>query len=560
MDEKEQIKQHMKKIYFLIALNMTLIFMQAQNFQWAKREGLYAYDYGYGIGTDNAGNVYVAGKYEDTANFSGITVPCAGNHDIFVARYSSSGALNWIHTGGGILGDYAHSMTLDKTNNYVYVAGEVEGYNDIITFPGSTFTLNTFGDNDIFVSKYDLSGNLLWVKSAGWVKNEKALGVTYDNSGNVYICGYFTDTTKFSGPYIISKGGHDIFVAKYDGSGNLQWVQTTGSSGRDEALSIKCDANGDVYVCGLMSSGCMFGSTTFTCSPNYLDAFIVKYSPSGSVIWAKSGGGSYDDVAWSLTIDNNNKIFVAGEFNAYAVFSGSPLTTAGNADIFIASYDGSGNLQWIKQAGGTLIDRARGIGTDGSNLFITGQFGSTANFGSYAVTAVDSSDIFMASLSNNGTFQWVSAVGGPPDAPESLGYESGIAIHGETNGNVYATGALLSGGVFGGTTLMPYSRTDMFLTKLNQLSGIKTIADKSPKAIYVYPNPATGSFIIDMSQVAEQKAEINIYNSLGQLIDKRTLKAPSKITIELPDQEKGIYIVEVKGENDLAYRGKLIVQ
>ncbi|MGZ3931896.1 MAG: T9SS type A sorting domain-containing protein, partial [Bacteroidia bacterium] len=274
---------------------------------------------------------------------------------------------------------------------------------------------------------------------------------------------------------------------------------------------------------------------------------------------AKSGGGAYDDVAWSLTTDSNNKVYVTGEFNAYALFNGSPLTTSGNADIFVACYDGTGNLQWLKQAGGPLIDRARGIGTDGSNIFITGQFGATANFGSSAVTAVDSSDIFMAGMNNSGTFQWANSVGGAADAPESLGYESGNAICAEVSGNVYATGALLSGGIFGGTSLTPYDRTDMFLTKLNQVSGIKSF-DKSAKPVYVYPNPATGNVVIDMSQLSEQKAEVSIYNSLGQLVDKRSTKAPSKLSIELSAQEKGIYIVEVKGENDPVYREKLIVE
>ncbi|MGZ3931910.1 MAG: SBBP repeat-containing protein, partial [Bacteroidia bacterium] len=288
--ESETIKNNnMKKIYLFMALNLTFIVAQAQYFQWAKREGLYAYDYGYGIGTDANGNVYVAGKYEQAANFSGVILPCAANncnHEIYVAQYSPNGNLNWIHTGGGTLGDYAHAMTLDKTN-YVYVAGEVEGFNNVITFPGSTFTLTTYGDNDIFVSKYDLTGNLLWVKSMGWTKSEKALGVAYDNSGNVYICGYFTDTTRFGGPSTAltpGKGDLDIFIAKFDASGTLQWAQTAGSPGRDEALSIKCDGNGDIYICGMMSNNCMFGATTLTCTGNYLEAFVAKYSPSGSKI------------------------------------------------------------------------------------------------------------------------------------------------------------------------------------------------------------------------------------------------------------------------------------
>src|SRR3954469_16364227 len=107
----------MKKKYIVLIVSLWTIYAGAQNFQWAKREGLNAYDYGYGIGTDNTGNVYIAGKFEQNANFSGTILNCQGNHDIYVAQYSSAGNLNWIRTGGGLNGDYAHAMSCDGSAN-----------------------------------------------------------------------------------------------------------------------------------------------------------------------------------------------------------------------------------------------------------------------------------------------------------------------------------------------------------------------------------------------------------------------------------------------------------
>lgn len=551
----------MKNLFLLVSLNLYFVHLNAQNFTWAKAEGLYAYDYGYGIANDNSGNVYVAGKYEENAVFSGTTVGCAGNHDIYIAQYSSDGNLNWIRTAGGVLGDYAHTLACNKTSN-VYIAGEIEGFNDPVFFQGSSITLNTKGDNDIFIASYDLSGNLLWAKSEGNHKSEKALSITYDNSGNVIICGYFTDTTIIGGITIPGNGGRDIFIAKYDQNGNLLWANHAGGPLRDEGLSVKCDAAGNIYVCGMHSNGATFGSTTLTTantpSGYYMDAFLAKYAPDGTLIWVKAAGGDYDDVAWSMTIDDVGKLYVTGEFNAYAIFGGIALTTTGQADIFVACYDDSGNTQWAVQAGGPLIDRARGIGTDGLHLFITGQYGSTAAFGSNSITATDSSDIFIAELFSNGSFVWASTVGGNADAYENLGYESGNSICAESSGTAYVTGSLIDNANFGSNSVTAYDRTDIFIAKMNTYVGINELSGKKDPSIHIYPNPGNGKFFVVADNGFTKKAEINIYNSMGEII-YHTLPISSKINIDLSTEKKGIYLVQITSDKTISTE-KIVLQ
>jgi hypothetical protein len=556
-------KTDMKKIYLAVLLNTFFINLNAQNFDWAKREGKYAYDYGYGISTDVSGNVYVAGKYEeDGAFFSGTTVGCQGNHDMWLAKYSSAGNLVWIRTAGGVLGDYAHAMVTDH-NNFIYVAGELEGSGDVVTFSGSTTTLNTVGDNDIFVAKYDMNGNLLWAKSAGGGGGEKALGVTYDNAGNVYICGNYKHNFTWEGtPMIASMAGErDIFVAKYDANGNFQWVKTAGGPGREEALSIQCNAAGEVYVCGMYSDGAVFGSTTLT-TPNtptghYLDGFLAKYDAAGNQIWVKSIGGEYDDVAWSVTVDNAGKVFVTGEYHAYVMFDAIPLTTVSpGADIFVACYDPSNAVVWAKSAGGNLSDRARGIGSDGSNIYITGQYGGTASFGSFTHTAADSSDVFMAGMDNSGNFLWTKVVTGPADATELLGYESGNAICADGSNKIYATGAILDGGTFGVFSFNDYSRTDAFVAKLNMLVGVEEY--QSAGSLQIYPNPGTGNFSINTRDIGNKEMNVSVYNYLGELV-KTTASNNEIITVDISTHDKGIYFVELRTENKI-YRDKIVLQ
>jgi hypothetical protein len=547
----------MKKFYLIILLTLTLTSFKAQTFSWAKLEGLWAYDYGLGITTDNSGNVYVAGKYEMNAVFTGNTLTCAGNHDLYLAKYSPTGSLTWIRTGGGTMGDYAHATACDGNN--IFIAGEIEGSNELISFPGSAITLTSLGDNDIMLAKYDLNGTLLWAKSAGGYGGEKALGVSYDAAGNVYICGDYEDTCKFSaGTTLYCSGVRDIFVAKYDANGNFVWARKAGGSGRDEALAIKCDATGNCYVTGMFSDNCMFGSTNYTTtSPGFLDGFLAKYDTNGNLVWMKPVGGSYDEVGWSVTMDNAGMIYISGEFNATGNFGTTQIYTNGNADAFVAKYDAAGNVVWAKGAGGPLIDRARGIGTDGTNVFITGQFGSTANFGTNVVAA-DSSDIFFASLSSGGTFMNALSVGGTPDAVESLGYESGVAITGDASGNVYATGGILDGGIFGTTTLSKWDRTDAFVTKITQFVGITT-TNTGNKTLRIYPSPGNGDLLLEWDQLGNTKTELLVYNSLGQVIRKIGKTMP-KMNVDLSDENDGIYFIEIRSEEKTIAAKKVIVQ
>jgi hypothetical protein len=395
------------------------------------------------------------------------------------------------------------------------------------------------------------------------------LGVSYDASGNVYICGQYKDAITFNGtttlPHNGAPGETDIFIAKYDASGNFIWAKNAGGPGRDEALSIMCNSAGEIIVCGLYSDGAVFGSnaplsTPTTPSGHYMDGFVAKYASDGSLVWVETISGDYDDVAWSLSIDNSNKIYVTGEFNAYVNFGATALP-ATQGDVFVACYDNGGTNLWAVKAGGPNVDRARGISTDGNKIYITGQFGaspagSTATFGPATLTAVDSSDIFIAGLDMGGNFMWAKAISGAADAPEYLGYESGNAVLPDGN-KLYITGALLNGGTFGSFSLTGYDHTDMFLAKLDVLTGINE-AEKG-LALPVYPNPGNGTFAIDLNSIGSEQAEIHIINYLGETIMETVTKNTSHLNVDISAQPKGIYMIEIRTTEKL-YKQKVIIQ
>jgi hypothetical protein len=582
----------LKSMLLLTVFAAACLNTEAQNFSWAKKGGLWAYDYGNGISHDNAGNIYVAGKYEMNAKFGGVTLPCQGNHDMYLAKYDPAGNMTWIRTAGGYTGDYATSVACDGSN-YVYVAGEIEGTNALIKFSNSPITLTCQSSNDIMLAKYDLSGNLLWARRAGSPYYEKALGVTYDAAGNVYICGLFNKYAKFGGTTTIyGYGGNDIFLAKYDANGNFLWVRNAGSPGRDEAKSVKVDAAGNVYICGLYKNNCKFGSATLSAGGEYYNAFLAKYSSSGTLQWVRTGGGNYDDAAWGLALDESGKIYIAGEFNGDAYFSGTKIWTTGRADVLVACYNPDGGLQWIRKAGGELSDRARGLTCKGDKLYITGQFGKTAYFGAKTLNGADSSDIFVASLNTSGTFLWAMAAGGQPDAYEPLGYESGIAVTVDASDNVYATGAMLNGGTFGGTTLTAYARTDVFITKIVQASAMmpefaeaqeqnkdplneeaaaaSRLASGSPVqeqkeySLKLFPNPNKDHLVfVKMEGLKNTDAmiQLELFDLSGRTVisEKLSYTEGSTVGIPLENLPTGIYLLKVSHNDQQAFE-RLMVQ
>jgi hypothetical protein len=542
------------RLITLLFVFITSFYFYPQQFDWAKVEGRWAYDYGYGVVNDVNGNIYMAGKYEQQAIFGGLQISNRGNHDIFLSKYDAAGNLLWIRTGGGVNGDYATTLATDGGNN-LFIAGEIEGYGVPVYFDGSTDSLVLIGDNDVFLACYDLNGNFKWATSAGGFQSDKALGVTTDAFGNCYICGYFTDTIHFGNSnFLYGQGQRDLFIAKYDSSGNFIWARGAGSIGRDEAKSIACDASGNIYLTGLFSNQVDFGGLTVNSPNGYYDMFLAKYDLNGNLLWLRTGSSAFDEVGWSLAVDGNNRVYVGGEFNAYAVFDSQALVTNGMSDCFIACYDSSGAIQWARSAGGSLIDRARGICCDGQSIFFTGQFGGQAQFGNSTLTASDSSDIFVSSFDLSGNFLWSMRVEGEADSLESLGYESGNSICSDiSSGSVYTCGALLNGGIFGSDSLEGYTRTDVFLCKIIQPT-LSFLSPNRENNLFLFPNPVSTRMSLKLPQHTTGWHSIYIYDFMGLLVfESEVTEATKQVEIDISNLMQGTYSISlVNKENRIS--------
>ncbi len=352
----------------------------------------------------------------------------------------------WAESMGGSGGDYCRSISVDGAGN-VYMTGYFTGTADFTPGP-DTANLTSNGSYDIFIAKYDSSGNYRWAINIGGSTVDEGYAISLDNAANVYVTGYFTGTADFDPGTdtvnLTSNGpNYDLFIAKYDSSGNFGWAINMGGTGAELGRSIALDNASNVYVTGHFTDTADFdpGPDTTELTPNGVDdIFVAKYDSNGNFAWAVGiGGGGYDQ-AHSLALDNAANVYITGNFEVTVDFDPGPgtanLTSKGSRDIFIAKYNSNGNFNWAKSIGGSSLDFGRSISADGvGNVYITGNFSDTVDFDPGPGIAELSGfiDIFIAKYDSSGNYSWAKSMGGSQA-------DYGWSTYVDDSANLYVTG------------------------------------------------------------------------------------------------------------------------
>ena len=353
------------------------------------------------IAVDASGNAYITGNfYSPTLTFGSYTLTNSGVH-LFLAKFDSNGNVAWAKSAGGTAAEYATSVAVDSFGN-PYLTGYAD--NSIITF--DTINLVNTG---VFIVKYDFNGNALWAQTAGGGTgtNYDAESIAVDASGNAYIEGNYDGTMIFGSNTLSSAGFYDVFLGKYDGNGVVQWARSAGGANYEYANSNTVDISGNIYITGyFMDPFTIIGNDTLACK-GVDDIFLAKYDASGNVLWATSAGDTYLEHALSVTTDVPGNAYMAGYFNDSTFTIGSTTlinASKGHDEIFVAKYDPYGNVVWAKSASGTDSDDATSVATDAvGNVYVAGLFISpTLAFDSIVLTNANSSaiypDLFLAKL------------------------------------------------------------------------------------------------------------------------------------------------------------------
>ena len=280
------------------------------------------------------------------------------------------------------------------------------------------------GGDDIYIAKYDSAGNNLWVNRCGGLHADYGLGAASDRQGNCITTGQFWGEAQFGSNQLHSRGGLDVFIAKFDSSGRLLWAINAGGEEYDRGLSVATDLQGNVFITGFFTATARFGGEDLV-SLGLQDAFVAKYDSDGDLLWVRQMGGSHFDIGVGITVDRNGYCYVTGSFNRSAVFGETNLESNGQQDAFIVKFNPEGKVEWVRQGGGSGMDRGNDVAVDPQgNCYVTGSFEEASSFGDHtdSVYSIGMKDLFIAKYDVFGRVVWV-CTGGGPNADEGYGID-----------------------------------------------------------------------------------------------------------------------------------------
>jgi len=525
--------------------------------------------------------------------------------------------LHWAKILGG--NGYVNSNAIEiDGNGNIYTTGSF--LRDSSDFDPGTGVYNMISSDtlygDAFVSRLDANGNFDFAYSMGSAYNKQDQGTALlaDANNNIFIAGYFFDTTDFNPDpnttnNLLSAGQSDGFISKLNSNNILQWAKKNGGGNRDTYEAIALDNDGNIYTTGIWmndfivykfdsqgdtlwtkryapTSQVAIGNdiavddsgnvyvTGYSWGMNILptngneDAFVMKFDTDGNLVWAKSFGGTSREFGNGLVLDGSGSLYVTGLFSGTVDFNPSTasadtffMTSAGDRDVYVLKLTTNGDFVWTLRGGGTGTDAGGNIVIDGTGaIYITGSFNNTADFGSTILTSAGGTDAFFAKLNSSGNFLWAKQIGGTG----SVDAIRGITI--VASDDIYLTGTFIETVDLdpdNGQFIAYSAKTSSFIIKLSNdpLTSIDNISIKNNN-VSVYPNPVNDKIYISTKNEI-RNAEVDVYDFTGKnLVSKHfsNLSTDNPEVIELMNISNGLYNVRINADGVNSFQRILIAR
>lgn len=510
---------------------------------------------------------------------------------------------NWALDVGGPGNDYFSAVKNDNSGN-IYLALY---FKDPVNLDDTVFTSN--GGMDILLIKFNNNRDIVWIRHYGGEGDDACDGIDIDEDGYLYFIGrYFSSSIDIGGHLL---NGHeigtcDILIAKLTSDGDVIWAKGFGGADSEVARTICC-AGGSVFIAGSYFSDPIVFDDEILLNAGNQDIFICRIDHSGTVVSARSFGGSGTEYINDLTW-HNGFIYTIGNLNTEPVsFDGIELNSKGFDDIFITKHNEDVDCLWAKSAGGEDWDHGNSLTVDNlENIYAVGEFSSDiCNFESISLVntnpVTNSQDLFVAKYNNEGQVKWAKSFGspvgdynyqvagnhenniyvcgtyssgfifdtlvlGPPGGghifkfsmdtiqwikPTSWASSAGMSVNG--------LGEIIIGGVyihsfldFGGISLANQGSSDVFIAELTDTPYYSEIFEpvktNDDNGILVYPNPFHDQLTIKCKSEID---EVKIFSIDGRIIYRSVNNPCPQLPINLSCLKNGIYFLAITIKNSI---------
>jgi hypothetical protein len=350
------------------------------NVIWSDQFGTGRDDTVAGVATDAAGNVYLAGITEgNLPGAMGRPNPTPGFDDVYLRKYDATGNLLWTRQFGGRGEDTVAGIAISPSKE-IYVVGST----DALLPRAAGFA----GGRDYFLLKFDARGTLLAVEENGSAGDEFGSAVAVGPDGSVYITGSYDGGAPGG-----AGGASDLFVAKYDPTLSLVWLDRRGTRQDDRGVGIAVNTFSEVYVAGTSTGN--FGGAL---NAGGLDTLVLRYAPGGARVWSDLRGTAADDFAFGISINASDGPISVGLTRGDL----DGAVNAGGDDAFIMQHERGGAHDWTSLLGTSASELAAAVACDTTGGafvvgYTTGNLAGLPNAGAY--------DAFTAKFDRNGLLQ-----------------------------------------------------------------------------------------------------------------------------------------------------------
>lgn len=504
---------------------------------------------------DHSGNVLLGAAFYDRTQLDTFTVDSPlNNRGLYLCKMDSGKNVIWLKPffGSGTLMSMITSIETDAQNN-IFMAGKVNG---TMTFGNFTVT----GQEQGFTAKLDPAGNVLWVVDYTLQQDayEYVHELSVDQAGNVFITGYYNNSFSI-GSFTLTNSGN-CFVGKLDTQGNVQWLIQNTDAMNTRGFSCAASPDGGVFVCGSYDNVCMFGNQTLNTADGK-DMFVAKFDASGNPVWLRTAYGNNPDKAADIACDNAGNAYVTGAFAEILLFSPTvALSTNGFEGIFYAKYSSTGNLLWKRKV---LAGSGTAIAADSSgNCYVTGTISMNSFFADTLIDPAGVNEIFVIKADTYGRINWVKRLGGTAymtnayNVPRDISVDSsGVCyIAGDALGyDMDTTGTYQS--VIVNASQVPFG----YLAKIR--SGMQTTVGEYGEpflsdelGLLLYPVPAGDVLYFSMNAVNAESCEVTLFDLHGNLLQYMVTQGDGVHALNTKELSSGTYFLRVTGDKGISIK------